>query len=107
MPKSPLATITASETLHISSMLDKPSLSSIFEIILIFLILVLSIFFKSSISEASLTKDKAIKSTFSFKPNAISLLSFSVIEGKFMRIPGRFTCLLLPSLPPSKTLHSS
>ena len=107
MPKSPRATITESETSQISSIFDNPSLSSIFEIIFTVLVLFLRISFKSSISEAFLTKDKAMKSTSSFIPNAMSLLSFSVTEGKLIRIPGKLTCLLLPSFPPSRTLHSS
>ena len=48
-----------------------------------------------------------MKSTFSFRPKAISFLSFSVTEGRLIRMPGKFTCLLLPSFPPSKTIHSS
>ena len=58
-------------------------------------------------SSSLLTKDRAIKSTLCFIPNCISFMSFEVIEGRLTLTPGRFTCLLLPILPPSITLHNN
>ena len=36
----------------------------------------------------------------------MSSMSLEVIEGRLILTPGRFTCLLDPNFPPSKTLHN-
>ena len=56
-------------------------------------------------SDLDLTNERAIKSMPCFRAKFISFLSFFVMDGKSTLTPGRFTCLLLPSLPPSITRH--
>ena len=86
-------------------MLSTLSLFSILAIIFIGDFFLFNIDFRVNISFADLTNDKAIKLTLFFMPKFISFLSFLVIEGKSTLTPGRFTCRLLPSIPPSRTLH--
>ena len=50
-------------------------------------------------------KDKAIKSTPSFTPSLISLLSLAVIVGSFILAPGKLTCFLPAMTPASRALH--
>ena len=75
-PKSPLATITPSDTSIIESKFFIASLSSIFAIILM---LLSTSAFTSVISEAFLTNETATISTPIFLPYAKSSLSFNVI----------------------------
>ncbi len=56
-------------------------------------------------SSAERTNDNAMKSTSFAMPHWMSLTSFSVIDGRLTRTPGRLTWRLLPSVPPSTTRH--
>ena len=108
IPRSPRATMTASAARVISSALRTPS---------VFSILAMTWITRpargpsnsrsSAMSSADLTKDNAMKSISSAIPNAMSSRSLSVIDARLTAMPGRLTCLRLPSMPPSATWHSS
>ena len=99
-PMSPLATIIPSETWMIESILSTPSWLSILDMMWMSgALFSSSTFLISSTSEAFLTNDAAIKSIPCSIPNLISSISFSVIAGRLIETPGRFTPFLDDTFP--------
>ena len=95
--RSHLATIVPSEFFIISSIFFIPSAFSIFEMIFISFPPFSSRKFLISLRfSLFLMKEAAIKSKPCSIQNLISSLSFSLIPGRRILIPGRFMCLLEP-----------
>ena len=90
IPRSPRATITASDATMISSRFASPDWSSIFATIRAVLFESVRRRRRMSTSSASRAKESAKKSTFSSTPTAMSARSLAVRAGRLTRTPGRF-----------------
>ena len=105
-PRSPRATMIPADALMIASMSSTPSMFSILVITPTCMLCAPIISLISSTASALRMNDAAMKSIPFSRPNSISALSFSVIDGKLTLTLGTLTPLRLPKSPPLITSHT-